>query len=83
LGALLYWCLGELIDHGYARQSGANTMACVRFLIEKFRRPEEKKTNMTNDEYEKLIKEIRYNRQMQKKRLYEQAKRALKKEKNA
>jgi hypothetical protein len=58
-------------------------MACVRFLIEKFRRPEEKKTNMTNDEYEKLIKEIRYNRQMQKKRLYEQAKRALKKEKNA
>jgi hypothetical protein len=58
-------------------------MACVRFLIEKFRRPEEKKTNMTNDEYEKLIKEICYNRQMQKKRLYEQAKRALKKEKNA
>jgi hypothetical protein len=58
-------------------------MACVRILIEKFRRPEEKMTNMTNDEYEKLIKEIRYNRQMQKKRLYEQAKRALKKEKNA
>jgi hypothetical protein len=58
-------------------------MACVRLLIKKFRRPEEKKTNMTNDEYEKLIKEIRYNRQMQKKRLYEQAKRALKKEKNA
>jgi len=57
-------------------------MACVRFLIEKFRRPEEKKTNMTNDEYEKLIKEIRYNRQMQKKRLYEQAKRANKKVKN-
>ena len=58
-------------------------MACVRLLLKKFRRPEEKKTNMTNDEYEKLIKEIRYNRQMQKKRLYEQAKRALKKEKNA
>jgi len=38
---------------------------------------------MTNDEYEKLLKEFRYNRQMQKKRLYEQAKRALKKEKNA
>ena len=58
-------------------------MACVRFLLEKFRRPVEKKTNMTNDEYEKLLKEFRYNRQMQKKRLYEQAKRALKKEKNA
>jgi hypothetical protein len=28
---------------------------------------------MTNEEYEKLMKEIRYNRQMQKKRLYEQA----------
>jgi hypothetical protein len=31
---------------------------------------------MTNEEYEKLMKEIRFNRQMQKKRLYEQAKRA-------
>ena len=37
---------------------------------------------MTQEEYEKLIKEIRYNRQMQKKRLYEQAKRANKKVKN-
>lgn len=36
---------------------------------------------MTNEEYEKLIKEIRFDRQMQKKRLYEQAKRANKKEK--
>ena len=34
---------------------------------------------MTQEEYEKLMKEIRYNRQMQKKRLYEQAKRASKK----
>ena len=34
---------------------------------------------MTQEEYEKLIKEICYNRQMQKKRLYEQAKRANKK----
>jgi hypothetical protein len=33
---------------------------------------------MTNEEYEKLMKEIRYNRQMQKKRLYEQVKRASK-----
>jgi hypothetical protein len=37
---------------------------------------------MTNEEYEKLVKEIRLNRQMQKKRLYEQAKRAQKKVKN-
>jgi hypothetical protein len=38
---------------------------------------------MTNEEYEKLMREIRYNRQMQKKRLYEQAKRDSKKVKNA
>jgi len=50
-------------------------------VIKKRRRPEEKKTNMTNKEYEKLIKEIRFDRQMQKKRLYEQAKRANAKEK--
>lgn len=37
---------------------------------------------MTNEEYEKLMKEIRFNRQMQKKRLYEQAKRSQKKVKN-
>jgi hypothetical protein len=37
---------------------------------------------MTNEEYEKLMKEIRFNRQMQKKRLYEQAKRAQRKIKN-
>jgi hypothetical protein len=35
---------------------------------------------MTQEEYEKLMKEIRYSRQMQRKRLYEQAKRANKKE---
>lgn len=57
-------------------------MACIGRLIEKRRRPEEKNTNMTKDEYEKLMKEIRFNRQMQKKRLYEQAKRANKKVKN-
>ena len=34
---------------------------------------------MTEEEYDKLKKEIVYNRQMQKKRLYEQAKRASKK----
>jgi hypothetical protein len=37
---------------------------------------------MTNKETEALLKEIRYNRQMQKKRLYEQAKRARKQEKS-
>lgn len=57
-------------------------MACIGFLIEKFRRPEEKKTYMTNEEYEKIIKKIRFDRQMKKKRLYEQAKRANKKVKN-
>ena len=31
---------------------------------------------MTNEEYEKLKKQIMYNRQMQKKRMYEQVKRA-------
>ena len=36
---------------------------------------------MTNDECEKLIKQIKYDRQMQKKRLYEQARRAKKAEK--
>jgi len=50
-------------------------------VIKKRRRPEEKKTNMTNKEYKKLIKEIRFDRQMQKKRLHEQAKRANAKEK--
>jgi hypothetical protein len=34
---------------------------------------------MKNDEIEALIKKIKYDRQMQKKRLYEQAKRASKK----
>jgi hypothetical protein len=34
---------------------------------------------MTKEEYEDLMKKIRYNRQMQRKRLYEQAKRASKK----
>lgn len=58
-------------------------MVSFRILVKKFRRPEEKIKQMTNDEYEKLMKEIRYNRQMQKKRLYEQAKRGLKKVKNA
>ena len=58
-------------------------MVSFRILVKKFRRPEEKIEQMTNDEYEKLMREIRYNRQMQKKRLYEQAKRALKKVKNA
>ena len=38
---------------------------------------------MTKEEYEKLINEIRYNRQMQKKRLYEQAKRANAKQKES
>jgi hypothetical protein len=56
-------------------------MACIGRVIKKRRRPEEKKTNMTNKEYEKLIKEIRFDRQMQKKRLYEQAKRANTKKK--
>jgi len=37
---------------------------------------------MTNEEYEKIIKKIRFDRQMKKKRLYEQAKRANKKVKN-
>lgn len=37
---------------------------------------------MTKEEYEALMKEIRFNRQMQRKRLYEQAKKANKKEKN-
>ena len=37
---------------------------------------------MTNEEYEKLMRDIRYNRQMQKKRLYEQAKRGSKKVKD-
>lgn len=58
-------------------------MVSFRILVKKFRRPEEEIEQMTNDEYEKLMREIRYNRQMQKKRLYEQAKRALKKVKNA
>jgi hypothetical protein len=34
---------------------------------------------MTEEDYDKLKKEIVYNRQMQRKRLYEQAKRGLKK----
>jgi hypothetical protein len=38
---------------------------------------------MTNEEYEKLIKEIRFNRQMQKKRLYEQARRGNAKQKES
>jgi hypothetical protein len=32
--------------------------------------------DMTNKEYEELMKKLRHDRQMQKKRLYEQAKRA-------
>jgi hypothetical protein len=42
-----------------------------------------KKEAMTNEEYEKLMKEIRFNRQMQKKRLYEQAKRENAKQKES
>jgi len=38
---------------------------------------------MTNEEYEKLMKEIRFSRQMQKKRLYEQARRANVKQKES
>jgi hypothetical protein len=34
---------------------------------------------MTNKEYEELMKKLRHDRQMQKKRLYEHAKRAAKK----
>jgi hypothetical protein len=37
---------------------------------------------MSKEEYEKLMKELRYNRQMQRKRMYEQIKRANKKQKN-
>jgi hypothetical protein len=37
---------------------------------------------MKNDKTEVLLKKIRYDRQMQKKRLYEQAKRARKQEKS-
>jgi hypothetical protein len=36
---------------------------------------------MTNKEYEEMLKQLRYNRQMQRKRMYEQAKRANKKQK--
>jgi hypothetical protein len=38
---------------------------------------------MTKEEYEKLMKELRFNRQMQKKRLYEQAKRGNAKQKES
>jgi hypothetical protein len=37
---------------------------------------------MTDKDNEALLKKIKYNRQMQKKRLYEQAKRARKQEKS-
>ena len=38
---------------------------------------------MTDEEFQKILKQIRYNRQMQKKRLYDQARRAARKEKEA
>lgn len=40
-----------------------------------------KRDKMTKEEYETIMKQIRFNRQMQKKRLYEQAKKANKKAK--
>lgn len=46
------------------------------------KRLDSKEDGMTKEEYEKIMKDIRYNRQQQRKRLYEQAKRANKKEKN-
>ena len=50
----------------------------IRKRLNCFRRTD----GMTKEEYETLMKQIIHDRQMKKKRLYEQAKKASKKEKN-